>query len=230
MISNFKRSLAFVVATFSLATGSLNVMATPVTEFTRDQATSCTLDGTYDVTISSGNNSKWFSFTAPEAGAYAFFTSDSGASDPFLLLYNSDIIPINYNNDAGVGDEESESYVSAVLDAGETVYIQATLSDYEISNGSYRLHVAKGLAFYFDYDGNEYYLPWFGRTMYVEGGDDLTFRVCGDISYRITDSTGILSDYNGGDVVFENIWRSKDGTANVLFSIGEYAFFNSLNV
>ncbi|MBO4637497.1 MAG: hypothetical protein J5685_10170, partial [Clostridiales bacterium] len=230
MISNLKRSLAFVVAAFSLATGSLNVMATPVTEFTRDQATSCTLDGTYQVNITSENNSSWYSFTAPEAGTYAFFTSDAGESDPLLLLYDSNIMPINYNDDAGVGDEESESYVSAVLDAGETVYIQATLSDYEISNGSYQLHVTKGLAFYFDYNGEKYYYPWFGYFMYIEGGDDLVLRVSGDISYRVTDATGDLSDYIGGDVVFQDVWKGKIGTVNVLFSIGEYDFFNCINV
>ena len=230
MISNLKRSLAFVVAAFSLATGSLNVMATPVTEFTRDQATSCTLDGTYQVNVTSENNSSWYSFTAPEAGTYAFFTSDAGESDPLLLLYDSNIMPINYNDDAGVGDEESESYVSAVLDAGETVYIQATLSDYEISNGSYQLHITKGLAFYFDYNGEKYYYPWFGYFMYIEGGDDLVLRVSGDISYRVTDATGDLSDYIGGDVVFQDVWKGKIGTVNVLFSIGEYDFFNCINV
>ena len=86
MKNMIRRIMATGVAAASLMAGGLNVLALPVTHFTPSLATQCALDGVYDVNISSGFNTMWYSFTAPEAGVYAFFTSDSGDCDPYLLL------------------------------------------------------------------------------------------------------------------------------------------------
>ena len=230
MRNSIKHILAVGLAAASLAGAGLNVLAVPVTEFTPDMAITCTLDSTYDVNIPFGARSVWYSFTAPEDGTYAFFTSDSGDSDPVLLLYTSDLRLLNFNDNAGGEDNEFDSYVSVVLDSGETVYLQATITDYVIDDGSYQLHVTKGLAFYFDYDGEEFYHPWFNSNFYAAGGTEVAFRVSGDIPYWVTDSTNDFSEYTGGDLVYENGTGWESGYIDVVFAIEGYAFYKHMKV
>ena len=233
MIRNAKRALAMIIAAISMATGSLNVMATPVSEFTPDVARDCILDSVNEVQITNGQNNVWFKFTAPEDGTYAFFTSteQDRDCDPLLLLYNSEIRLINGNDDAGYGESANNSYVSAVLSSGETVYIQATLSDYEIATGIYSLHVTKGVAFYFEYKDEKYYMPWYNSDLCVWGGEKTSFMCSGDITIYISGGTGEMTEYMGGNIVFDTDPDSViKGSFEVDFSIGVYDFHKSVSI
>lgn len=109
----------------SLFMGTMNVAAAPARTLTTGQTTVTELGGTYDVSLSAHDiEGEWFSFTASEAGAYAFWTSD--AFDGELLVYNEDRILVNYAVDTDCGNifhngsPTDDKYVSVVLDAGET--------------------------------------------------------------------------------------------------------------
>ena len=226
MIRNAKRALAMAIAAISMVTGSLNVMATPVTEFTPERAQACTLDSVTTVEITDQQKSKWFKFTAPEDGTYAFFTSMEfgNESDPYLLLYDDDVCLINFNDDAGEDEFDFNAYVSCVMTSGETVYIQATLDDYDTNTGSYELHIAKGLAFYWEYDGGRYYSPWIGDSLVTNPHDSARFCFSGDLQCYISDGTGAAAEYMGGSMLFEDIKDAYYGVFDVDFSIGSYDF------
>ncbi|MBO4637851.1 MAG: DUF4214 domain-containing protein [Clostridiales bacterium] len=216
MLLTIKKLAICSTVASSLLLGSISVAAAPAGSLTTDQTTVTQLGGTYEVSLSARDiEGEWFSFTAPEAGAYAFWTTE--ADHTVLLVYNEDRVLVNYaerNSSSGMyvnGRPTDDQYVSVVLDAGETCFVKA-VTDYNRTDECV-LHVTKGLCFYIEYDGEEYYQPFFGGSdFYFYSGDDITFRLVSSLDASQVESTGdysytpdSLAGIDEGTVTWEDV-------------------------
>lgn len=90
--------------------------------FWRDGTGSYTLDVSRPMTISNGSSirvsgSSVYTFTPDKFGVYTFSTSNSGASDPYLVLFDVEGFYIADDDDGGFGNN---ALLTVPLNAGET--------------------------------------------------------------------------------------------------------------
>ena len=119
--------------------------ATDVT-VTEGEPETILLDTPVTVNITESYQTRYYKFTAPETGIYAFTSSDSD-TDPCGWLYDS-----NYN--LLVFDDDSAGYfnfyIAYALTAGQQAYIEAGC--YGARVGSYTLTVMKAMPYSITYD------------------------------------------------------------------------------
>jgi len=85
------------------------------------------------------NGATGFSFTPGQSGSWVFETTNNGASDPRLFIYDSSGALIADDDDSGDG---RNAFITINLDAGRTYSIAAAF--WGSSEGSYDLNVTRG--------------------------------------------------------------------------------------
>ncbi len=149
------------------------------------------------------NESKWYQFTPDTTAKYVFVSSDEAGVDPIAELYDSSMEMIASNDD----DDGSNFCVSAVLNAGETYYLQA----YEFNmddEGSYTLVVTYPLPsdIFFDeysvtlFEDVEYTLKY---GIYPEDSIDTLTWTSSNESVATVDENGKVTAVAEGEVSIE---------------------------
>ncbi|MBR1383300.1 MAG: hypothetical protein IJ555_05745, partial [Ruminococcus sp.] len=88
---------------------------------TSDTAKTISLNGSDTVTLSDTDREWWYTFTAPSAGLYCFYSESDNYLDTYVKVYDSDMMEIGTNDDGG--EDNNFSYRIRAL-AGEKMYFK----------------------------------------------------------------------------------------------------------
>lgn len=176
------------------------------------------------------DNAAWYSFTAPKAGRYAFYTDSSECEGTGLIYVNlcATMDPDTKNHNTYFEPGETSLRVFQYLwvstdymEQGEQVYLQTYVNKSEGEGRSYTVKVADQTETPADENG--------ARSLVMENGDTITLKTkagCerlrfeAEVTYADTNSTMLYfvrpywgpADHSAGDLNTGKYWVDSDST------------------
>ena len=115
------RSRRILSAVCALAMTVCMLPVDAVASNTSDTAKTISLNGSDTVTLSDTDREWWYTFTAPTAGLYSFYSESDDDLDSYVTVYDSDMMEIGHDDDGGE-DRNFNYRINAA--AGEKMYFK----------------------------------------------------------------------------------------------------------